>query len=453
MRGGSLLRRLARLVPEFLCNERGNFAITTALIMPVVLVAAFGTIDVTRAVTTRHALQDALDAGALSAARLKTKSAADLQKEGESILAANLYGMDGMLLSSRFVHDGAGRTVIADASAELPATILGVFQGNRIVVSVHSEVARASTNIEVALVLDTTGSMAGQKIADLRAAAADLVDIVVQDDQGLAYSKVALVPYAMAVNAGAYAGDVRGGYAAGTCTSPGCQAFKFGNPLGGRNTFAISTCVTERGGANAFTDAAPKVAPLGANYASPSNPCLQNTITPLSSDKRVLKGAIGALKAGGSTGGHIGVAWGWYLVSPHFAYLWPEASRPAAYGVENLDKVVVIMTDGEYNSVYCNGVISRDSTSGSGSAADHIDCDAPNGGSYSQAQKLCANMKAAGVKVYTVGFDVVDSRAARDLVAKCATDASHVYLPSTGAALKDAFRAIAQDISGLRLSR
>ena len=62
-------------------------------------------------------------------------------------------------------------------------------------------------------------------------------------------------------------------------------------------------------------------------------------------------------------------------------------------------------------------------------------------------------MKAAGVTVYTVGFNVVNSQGARDLVSKCATDPSHVYLPSTGTALKDAFHAIAQDISKLRVSK
>ena len=35
----------------------------------------------------------------------------------------------------------------------------------------HSEVDRSSRNIEVALVLDVTGSMGGQKIIDLKAAA------------------------------------------------------------------------------------------------------------------------------------------------------------------------------------------------------------------------------------------------------------------------------------------
>ena len=77
----------------------------------------------------------------------------------------------------------------------------------------------------------------------------------------------------------------------------------------------------------------------------------------------------------------------------------------------------------------------------------------PNGGSYTQAQQLCANMKAASVIVYTVGFDVIDTSAAHDLMQQCATDASHVYLPSDGTELKQAFSDIAGSISRLRLSK
>jgi hypothetical protein len=141
------------------------------------------------------------------------------------------------------------------------------------------------------------------------------------------------------------------------------------------------------------------------------------------------------------------------MVSPNFASLWPTPSQPAAYGADGLLKVVVLMTDGAFNTTYCNGVISKDSGSGSGSAADHINCNAPNGDAFSQAQTLCANMKAKGVVIYTVGFDVAADQDAQDIVRECATDAQHVYLPSTGAALKTAFRAIGEDISRLRISR
>ena len=252
---------------------------------------------------------------------------------------------------------------------------------------------------------------------------------------------------------GSYATAVRGTYTAGTCTFPGCANYTFTNANGQSKTFPISTCVTERTGTAAFTDAAPSASPLGRDYPSSGNPCLANTIVPLSSNATVLNADIDALNAGGSTGGQIGIAWAWYLLSPNFVFVWPSASQPATYGRTGLIKAAVIMTDGEYNSSYCNGVISLNSTPGSGSTSNHINCNAPNGHSYVQATHLCAGMKAAGVIVYTVGFDIVDDQRARDLMSQCATDAAHAYSALTGDELKSAFRDIAQKITALRISK
>lgn len=400
--------------------------------------------------------------------------------------------------------------------------------------------ADSQSNIEVALILDLTGSMcaggsqpcsSSSKMDPLKVAAKDLVDIVVWDDQGQYTSKVTLVPYSQAVNVGGYATQVRGAIAPpkaitlatktnpvvvtaighgfsngdivyltgvngmtqlnnreftvankttdtfrlsgvnGTsyslytsggsafCTTAGCQYFKFTNAQSQSKLHTVSTCVTERTGAP--TDVAPSSTLLGRNYPGPTNTCLSSTILPLTSNKVLLKDTIDALQARGSTGGHIGVAWGWYMLSPNFGYLWPAVSQPAPYGdtttlnskgQPKLKKIAVLMTDGEYNSAYCNGVISQNSTSGSGSAAEKINCNAPNGHSFDQAQSQCTSMKAAGVEVFTVGFDIVDDQRARDLVNNCATDASHVYLASTGDALKQAFRDIALKISTLKLT-
>ncbi len=77
-------------------------------------------------------------------------------------------------------------------------------------------------------------------------------------------------------------------------------------------------------------------------------------------------------------------------------------------------KVVILMTDGEYNSAYCNGVIARDSSAGSGSRADQIACNATNGSSFFSALELCTSIKDQGVTLFTVGLDVVDDPRARE---------------------------------------
>jgi hypothetical protein len=418
-----------------------------------------------------------------------------------------------------------GPRIRISATANVEATLMRVVGIHEITVAANTEVMRNLLNLETALVLDVTGSMAGQRIEDLKEAAKALVDIVVWDNQTDYYSKIALVPYSMAVNVGGFASQVRGPIAPGKaitgatrhdpvvvtapghgfsngdmvyingvrgmtqindrsfrvanattntfelrnvdgdhynsyisggtvyCTRPGCEYYRFTNENGDTRVFRVSTCATERTGTNAYTDVAPSVAFTGANYASSNNPCPTAAILPLTSDKTLLRNRIDAVAAAGSTAGHLGAAWGWYMLSPNFGYLWPDASnRPAAYDAPELLKIAVFMTDGEFNTSFCNGVVSRTSTSGSGSSSDKINCDSPNGHSRDQALEYCTRMKAAGVLVYTVGFEISDSATVRNLLTNCATDAAHAYLASGGDALIRAFRDIGRDISQLRLS-
>ena len=173
-------------------------------------------------------------------------------------------------------------------------------------------------------------------------------------------------------------------------------------------------------------------------------------IVPMSTNRTSLKATIDSLAAGGSTAGQIGAAWGWYMLSPNFAYLWPSASQPAAYTQVDVLKVMVFMTDGDFNTAYCNNVLSNDSQ---GYNSDQINCNATNGNSTTQAQAICTAAKAKGVIIYTVGFQVGSGSTAETFIKGCATDADHVYLPTSGTLLKDAFSAIGRDITKLRLSK
>jgi hypothetical protein len=116
-------------------------------------------------------------------------------------------------------------------------------------------------------------------------------------------------------------------------------------------------------------------------------------------------------------------------------------------------KVVILMTDGDFNTAYCNGVLARDSGPGSGGTSSKIDCDATNGSSFDQARALCTAMKAKDIVIYTVGFQVGSGSVAESLMKTCASTSDHYYLPSSGAALKDAFASIGRDIMKLRLSK
>lgn len=539
-------------------NRRGSMA--TFIAASIVPLVAFGglAVDTARGYLMKSRLSYALDAAGLAAGRVMYDET--LRDEmAEKFFSANFPDnyMNASVTGPTVIYDDQENTIQLDAVATMGTSLMSVLGLASMNVAGSSTVKLSSVNIEVAVVLDVTGSMSGQKIADLKAAAKDLVDIIVQDVQEPHYSKVALVPYAVGVNVGAYADQIRGpmeaktitnatrtdpvvitapnhgfsngdkvviadisgmnevnsrnsethytvankttntfqlrdatnsyyidgtGYSSygsgGTvgkvCTTPGCEYFRFEPDGGGdipwsgngKRIQRTSTCVSERTGTHAYDDVAPSVAYVAPNYpnypdsllepwhSGYNNPCLDDEIVPLTSDKSLLTNRINALSATGSTAGQIGVAWGWYMVSPNFGYLWPTDSQPAAYGEEELQKAVVIMTDGEFNTIYADGVVAQNSGSGSGGSNYKINKNGDNGvDAFQQAQQLCSAMKANQIEVYTIGFDIGGSTTIEDFLNDCATDVEHAFIAEDGDQLKQVFRAIALNISRLRLAK
>ncbi|NIA68885.1 hypothetical protein HBA54_09800 [Pelagibius litoralis] len=457
------MKNAQRQWARFRRDTHGNLSIFFAFSVVAILGCVGIAIDTSVAYNVRSQLAAAVDAAALAGARAfsSPNRDADIQRFFDANFQAGYMG--SVLAPLQIVPNDEARTVTVTAKATIPTFIMRVLGTDSTDISATAEATLSSRDVEVALVLDVTGSMDGSKIVALRAAANELVDIVVQDQQDPFYSKVALVPYSNAVNVGAYADQVRGTVTSGTCTypaAPTCDEFRFRRASDNDwTTHDISTCVTERPGPHLSTDAPPSLAPLGKQFpSSSSNVCPTPTIVPLTSNKTTLQNNINALQPAGSTAGQIGVAWGWYLIAPNFSYLWPTDSQPKDYGEIHLGrevlKVVVIMTDGDFNTIYSDGVIAQNSTGGnsSGFARHKINQDATNGSAFEQAQALCDNMKAEGVEVYTVGLEVASTSGATDFVNNCATDADHVYLPSSGTELRQAFRDIATQVSNLRIS-
>ena len=115
-----------------------------------------------------------------------------------------------------------------------------------------------------------------------------------------------------------------------------------------------------------------------------------------------------------------------------------SANQPAAYGTANLQKIAILMTDGDYNTQY--------NSSGIGVDQNYVgSCpDAANGYSGAQASSQCASMKAAGITIYTVGFPIPSSdTTAINLLTQCASDPSKFYGAADGTQLQQAFRDIA----------
>ena len=100
------------------------------------------------------------------------------------------------------------------------------------------------------------------------------------------------------------------------------------------------------------------------------------------------------------------------------------------------------MTDGVYNTV---GGVNWGDNSTQAVQASKLSVD------------ICNNMKAKGIVVYTVGFDLNNAgqqmQRAIDTLTSCASEPAKFYRAEDGDALDAAFRQIAQDIVSLRLSK
>lgn len=237
------------------------------------------------------------------------------------------------------------------------------------------------------------------------------------------------------------------------CASQGCEYFVFNNTEGGISRLPATNCVSERTGAEAYTDAAPSTARVGRVY---STTCSSEPIMPLTSSRDDLTTRINALKPDGNTAGQIGIGWGWYLVSPHFGSIFSGEGRPADYDSSKTLKAVVIMTDGEFNAPYCRDVAADTG----GQSSSRINCAATNGSPFQQSVQMCNAMKAQGIVVYTVGFNLKAGRGgagvdtAVEVMEACATsEDKHFFQANSGTDLKDAFKAIGRDITRLRIAR
>jgi hypothetical protein len=224
-------------------------------------------------------------------------------------------------------------------------------------------------------------------------------------------------------------------------------------------TYYLSDCVVERTGTQKYTDAAPKSGQyVTAHYTfnftwagfTQKGVCAVpagSEVMPLTGDVSALTAKVDSLSASGGTAGHLGTAWAWYTLSPNWNSLWPTANQASAYGTGKLNKIAILMTDGEYNTQYNSSGISVDMNA-------YPSCpSAANGCSTTQARQLCTNMKAAGITIYTIGFALGGNQNAIDTLNQCATDSTKFYNASNGDQLKQAFRDIGLKLSSLFLSQ
>jgi Flp pilus assembly protein TadG len=360
-------------------------------------------IDSARGYRADQQVAAALDAAALATAkalRLEALSDGELKQIADTYFQANFlndHNTDVTVAPLAVSVDRVVNAVSLTATVDLPTSFGRLMSVNAFRIVKSAQATYDVKDVELAMMLDVSGSMAGSKLSDLKSAAQDLVDMLLSANESGAKNRIGIAPYSTAVNAGSYAHAATG---------------------------SSATCVSERSGPEAFTDAAPPSFPVGTKATS----CPASAVLPLTDDPDEMEDRIETLAAGGMTAGHLGIAWAWYLLSPNWADVWSSDSPASPYHDPDTLKAIIVMTDGEFNQRY----------------------EASNGTSTSQAETLCQNIKSKGVMIFSVAFQAPPS--AQEVLRNCATSPSQYFDATDGAELRATFQRIAKRLTALRLS-
>ncbi len=444
--------RMRSIFPAgFLAQRSGSITIITAFAFIIILAAAGLAVDTSRLYNVRTQVLMALDAAALAGAKAlqdDTKTDTDLTEISQAFFQTYLANlkMSGVTTGNfNAAVDRPNWTVTASVDIHLPMLfgkavgLDGIFDFRP-----ESRVRYQADKVELALVLDVTGSMndipsgdSMRKIDSMKSAATDVIDGLMGRSLTENSVRIAVAPFSASVNAGPLSYTVSASPPATSCG----YNWRWGWTCTDVAGADVDTCVIERNNSQAATDAPP----IGADIlpAVPSLPygnysCPNAKVIPLlgKSNADQLKTTINGYSPGGATAGHIGAAWGWYLLSPQWSSVLPSGSAPAPYSDTTIHKHVVFMTDGLFNTSYTSG-----SSSPTGLQTEQ---------SYAQFQDLCTAMKQQGITVWTVGFDLAPGRALQELK-KCGGD--NFFDAKTGLDLKAAFQAIAGSLNKMHVSQ
>lgn len=500
-------------VRRFARNTRGNVAILFGLaIIPIVLGVGVA-VDYGRALIVRERMVSAADAAALAIGSWTGLTEAELKVKGQQYFDANYpaatLGSVGAL-NVTFV----GNDINVDVSGSVPTTFMKLANIDAVDVGANAVITVRQRNIEVALVLDTTGSMGrGSKMTSMKTAGKSMVKTLFGDKATSEDVKIAVVPFSGAVNIGT---DKLDSGWLDKASHPNTsniakEDHKFSNGQSILQLFddlqstSWGGCVRERAGAYELTDDAPsstnsKFAPYfapdepdddhdnGNNYTNdyisdgncgtnneskrkpnkcqrytgkynnaqpssggPNYNCPNNSITALTNVKSTVNTAIDALSPKGNTVIPAGLLWGWRVLSPGEPF-----TEGAAYDSDKWIKAIVLLTDGEnYVDQGDNGHNNSNYNAFGFAKKGHLGSKSGSGAHAELNAKttaVCAAIKAQGIRVYTIGFQVYDSTTI-NMLKTCATEPAMAYLSPTSSALTAIFDSIAQGLSDLRIAQ
>jgi len=491
---------ITRIFQKFAKDEGGSILFLFALSIIPLLGFVGLSVDLGRAYQTQSTITGAVDAAAMAAARVPED-----ESEAEATRVFNAYvngtSAAGATITS-FTYDSENGRITIKADSNLNTTILRVIGQNTMTVGATTTVSVSNSLIEVALVLDNTGSMddyvsGHPKMYHLKNSAKEFLDIVFAGETIADNLFISIVPYITQVNAGPYTSWLS---TAGTATVNDHSLFP--NTTNGR----WRGCMLERLAGTLHRDATPPsdestkflpyrwpstknekypyptgtVKPWG-NWMAGDNDWTNGNITPVGDDdplgpeagcptqtrpltnvKADLVATVDAMVPIGRGGTFCfeGLVWGWRSISELWNGYW-HSPNPHNLPMPKGDsiKYLILMTDGEnmwggsdapwgwfgdrhYTAFGRRFGIIYSSMNNNLVTSSRTSMD-------NLTQTICTSVKNDDIVVYTIAFGNIDTTA-QNMLRTCASDPNKFFNATSGAAITAAFQAIGKDIGKLR---
>lgn len=354
-------------VQRFCGDEEGSTTVLTLFIVLFMLVMAGLGIDTMRYEMERTHLQATLDSAVLAGAGAPVGT----DKSDIKAIVEDYFAKAEM---SDYLHaidaDGEGEddivatlnatSVYAEASMEMDTYLMKLSGVKSLGAGAAAAAEIRQPKLEVVLVLDVSGSMSGDKLANLKVAAKEFVTTVLGSSNS-GDTVITIVPFSWSVTPGwtifdALAVDKKQNYST-------CLKFK-------DNDFNHATLTT---GASATSNGVPVNQMIYTSVyggfddlSSGWRSCFTDTymeITPYSFDEAHLHSRIDAMQAAGNTSGHQGMNWGSALLDPSFQAISADliaageidaslSTVPAPYTDRDTLKAIIVMGDGANTTSY-----------------------------------------------------------------------------------------------------
>jgi Flp pilus assembly protein TadG len=400
---------LVDLCKRFSADQRGVVAVVFAFALLPLMLATGAAIDYARATSARVDLQSAVDAAALAVGRAAIElNRLDNTVQARQAFDAGFKPQDGTSVV-RFEVTQDTRRIVVDVDARIPLAFASLLRMDSIDVNARAEVPLDDVTLEVALVLDNTGSMGSSgRMTALKTASKNLITKLQNASVVNTNAFVAIVPFATQVRSPiAYQ------------TLPWVR-YSTQVPA---NTWA--GCLADRDQPHDVSAAHPNTALPETLY--PAATCSVPTLAavfPLSRQFNTLRAHIDSMGTAGNTNTGIGLAAGLAMLTPGTTL--PTGARQPSRLVK---KHMIFLTDGENTQ-------NRWTT-------DRTQID-------QRTQLMCDTIRQSNLNVVLHTILLMDGNAT--LLQNCATTPDRYYFVTDPAQLNAVFDAIAAELLSIRLA-